>query len=217
MLEKIIQGGYMMIPLMICSVLALGVFIDRCLAFMRNNRIDVRALRAEILTLLAEGRDEDAITLCASTPGPVSAVLLVGLQTHVKLKAVHEKPDSIRTIMGKAMEDYSLHAMNAVQKRLSILATIGNAAPLFGMSGTVLGMISSFESLSSAAALDASLVAGGISEALITTAAGLLIALAAVIPLNIFTTMSENIELEIEDAASELVETVTMSAIHAAA
>jgi biopolymer transport protein ExbB len=85
------------------------------------------------------------------------------------------------------------------------------------MAGTVLGMISSFESLSSAAALDASLVAGGISEALITTAAGLLIALAAVIPLNIFTTMSENIELEIEDAASELVETVTMSAIHAAA
>ena len=78
------------------------------------------------------------------------------------------------------------------------------------MAGTVTGMIQSFDALATAGALDASLVAGGISEALITTASGLLIALSAVIPLNIFTSMSQTIELEIEDAASELVEFVTM-------
>ncbi len=210
MLEKIIEGGYMMFPLLVCSVLALGVFIERSMAFYRNSKIDVRSLRAEILTLFSEGRIEDAIVLCASTPGPISAVLLVGLETYRKLQSINESAESVRTIMQKSMEDYSLHAMSAVEKRLNILATIGNAAPLFGMAGTVTGMIQSFDALATAGALDASLVAGGISEALITTASGLLIALSAVIPLNIFTSMSQTIELEIEDAASELVEFVTM-------
>ena len=199
-----------MFPLLVCSVLALGVFIERSMAFYRNSKIDVRSLRAEILTLFSEGRIEDAIVLCASTPGPISAVLLVGLETYRKLQSINESAESVRTIMQKSMEDYSLHAMSAVEKRLNILATIGNAAPLFGMAGTVTGMIQSFDALANAGALDASLVAGGISEALITTASGLMIALSAVIPLNIFTSMSQTIELEIEDAASELVEFVTM-------
>ena len=126
MLEKIIEGGYMMFPLLVCSVLALGVFIERSMAFYRNSKIDVRSLRAEILTLFSEGRIEDAIVLCASTPGPISAVLLVGLETYRKLQSINESAESVRTIMQKSMEDYSLHAMSAVEKRLNILATIGN-------------------------------------------------------------------------------------------
>lgn len=209
MLEAMLKGGYMMVPLLVCSVLALSVFIDRALAFYANKRVDVRALRAKVLGLLAEGRIGDAITLCAATPGPVSAVMLAGLQAYGKLKDSSKTEDAMRAAVGKAMEDCVLHAMSAVQKRLSVLATVGNAAPLFGMAGTVLGMISAFESLAGAAALDASLVAAGISEALVTTAAGLLIALGAVIPLNFFTSMAEDIELEIEDASAELTEYVS--------
>ena len=80
------------------------------------------------------------------------------------------------------------------------------------MAGTVLGMIKSFESLRGAGALEAGLVAGGISEALITTAAGLLIALAAVIPYNIFISAVEKINLEMEDASSEMVDFVATRA-----
>ena len=210
MLEKILQGGPLMIPLMFCSLLALAVAIDRAWAFYANSKIDSRALRSQVLDLLAEDRTRDAALLCSSTPGPVSAVLLAGLQSYLKHQAIKVKPEALPPIMEKAMEDYSLHAVSAVEKRLNVLSTIGNAAPLLGMTGTVTGMIASFKALSMAGGgLDAGLVAGGISEALITTAAGLLIALSAVIPYNSFSAMTEKIELEIEEASTEVLDFVS--------
>jgi biopolymer transport protein ExbB/TolQ len=200
----------MMIPLMVCSVLTLAAVIDRYLAFRANRRVDTRAMRAELLTYLDEDRLEDAMVLCSSTPGPVAAVLLVGLQTYEKLRKRKENPESMRLIMFKAMEDYQSHAMSAVEKRFNVLSSVGNTAPLFGMAGTVTGMIGAFDAMVQAAGLDAKLVAGGIKEALITTAAGLLIALGAVIPFNIFTSMSEDVALEIEEATAELVEFIAM-------
>jgi len=210
MLEKIIQGGPMMVPLMVCSVLALTALLDRLWAFYVNSRVDVRSLRAELLSLLEEDRLADACVLCASTPGPVASVLLSGLQSYKRLLDQNQGPDAIRTIVGKAMDDGSLHAMSAVEKRFNILSTVGNSAPLLGMTGTVTGMINSFEALAGAASLNAGLVAAGISEALITTAAGLLIALAAVIPYNIFTAKADEIALQIEEASAELLEFITM-------
>ncbi len=209
MLEKLIQGGPLMIPLVVCSILTLAVVIDRFAAFYKNSRIDTRALRARIMELLMQCRLAEAAVLCASTPGPVSAVLLTGLQAYNKLKKMQDSPDSLRHGTEKAMNDYSLHAMSAVEKRLNVLSTVGNAAPLIGMAGTVTGMIKSFNVMAASAGLDASSVSTGISEALITTAAGLLIALAAVIPYNIFTSMADNIELEIEEATTELLESIS--------
>lgn len=210
MLENIIKGGPLMIPLMICSVLALAVVLDRLFAFRANNRIDTRALRAEVLTLIDEDRVDDAITLCGNTPGPVAAVLLVGIETYEKLLAAGHPPESLRMVIGKSMEDYYSHAMSAVEKRFNILTAVGNSAPLFGMAGTVTGMIKSFGELAKASGLGAGPVAAGISEALVTTAAGLLIALGAVIPYNFFNTAAERVGLEIEEATTELVEHVAM-------
>ena len=208
MLEKIIQGSWMMVPLMICSVLALAALIDRWWAFRTNAGVD--ALRSKVLELLGEGEIDEAAKLCASTPGPVSAVILAGLQAYSRLKAIGGKPEIIRTVTEKAMEDYSLHAMSAVEKRLNILSTVGNAAPLLGMTGTVTGMIRSFAIMSSMEGLQAGAVAGGIAEALITTAAGLLIAIAAVIPYHIFMSMANKVELEIEETSTELLDFVTI-------
>jgi len=209
MLELIIQGKIMMIPLLACSVLALAVIFDRAKAFAENRKVDTRALRSRVLGLLGEGNLDDAALLCANTPGPVSAVLLAGLQSYAKHKPVNERPESLIAIMDKAMEDYTKHAISAVEKRLAVLSTIGNAAPLLGMTGTVTGMIASFGELAAAGGLEAGgKVAQGISEALITTAAGLMIALVAVIPYNIFTSMADKIDLEIEEATSELLEFV---------
>jgi len=206
MLEKILQGGPLMVPLFVCSVLTLAVVLDRALAFYENSKIDTRSLRARILSLLSDGNAEEATLLCISTPGPVSAVLMAGLQSYEKLKPAQRKPESIRAVVGNAMEEYAERAMNAVEKRFAVLSTVGNAAPLLGMTGTVTGMIASFKALSDLGGLDAGAVAGGISEALITTAAGLIIALAAVIPYNVFSAYSGKVELEIDEASSEMLD-----------
>lgn len=210
MLEMIIIGGPMMIPLMIESVLVLAAVVDRYLAFRSNRKVDTRALRAEVMQFVEENRIEDAMVLCSSTPGPVAATLLVGLQTYERLQKRDESAEAMRLILFKAMEDFQVHALTAVTKRFNMLASIGNTAPLFGMTGTVTGMIEAFDAMVRAAGLDAKLVAGGIKEALITTAAGLMIALAAVIPHNFFTGWAEEIGLEIEEATSEFVEFIAM-------
>ena len=72
MLEKLIQGGPLMLPLLVCSILAVAVIIDRYLAFRTNRMIDSRALRAKVLTLLAKSKIDEASLLCAHTPGPVN-------------------------------------------------------------------------------------------------------------------------------------------------
>jgi len=205
MLDTIISGGWMMIFLMACSLIALAVVLDRAYAFKKYSQINNRALRAQVLEYLLEGRIEEAATLCANTPGPVSAVLLTGLQSYARHKAHNKRPESLIAIMEKAMEDYSSHALSAVEKRLGVLQTVGNAAPLLGMTGTVIGMIQSFEGLAAEGG-DSAAVAKGIAVALITTAAGLLIALLAVIPYNVFTAYSDAIELEVEEASSELLD-----------
>lgn len=206
MLEQFFLGGSMMYPLLGCSILGVAVVFDRMWAFYRYSRHDSRTLRAEIIARMEEGRDEDAMTLCASTPGPIAAVLLVGLMTYDKLKKAGEPVETIRELVNKAMEDYYGHAISAVEKRFNLLSMVGMAAPLFGMTGTVTGMIKSFNAMSMASSLDNSMVAAGISEALITTAWGLVIALNAVIPWNFFSQRSDQIGLEIEDATAELAE-----------
>lgn len=212
MLEYIIKGGSMMFPLVACSIVAVAVLIDRAWAFHSHKKYDTRSLRAKVLELVAAGRAEDACRVCAGTPGPLPAVLLAGLQSYLKHKDVKNRPESITSIMKEAMEDYTQHAMSAVEKRLPVLQTVGSAAPLFGMTGTVTGMIAAFGAMSNLGALSGPKVASGIAEALITTAAGLLIALAAVIPYHMFVAMATRIELEIDEAAGELLDCVATKA-----
>jgi biopolymer transport protein ExbB len=210
MLEKIIQGKSMMVPLLACSLLGLAVIFDRLFAFLANRKVDTRSLRAGVLDLVGGGRVEEAAELCASTPGPVSAVLLAGLQAFAKMTGIGARPEAVRSVTEKTMDDFAFHAMSAVEKRLWVLSTVGSAAPLFGMTGTVTGMISAFGTMAAMGGLDAAAVAGGIAEALITTAAGLLIALGAVIPYHYFSQTAGNIELEIEEASSELLDFITV-------
>lgn len=210
MLEILIGGGALMIPLMIESMLALAVLFDRAVAFRANSKIDTRSLRAKVLALLREDRVDEAINLCFSTPGPVSAVLTAGLQAYAKHRLVTRRVDALRAVVQDAMEDYTHQAMSAVEKRMNILSFIGSSAPLFGMTGTVTGMIKSFNAIAGAGALQGSVVAAGIAEALITTAAGLLIAMGAVIPYHYFTSRAEKIELEVIESGAELLDFVTI-------
>jgi biopolymer transport protein ExbB len=210
MLKYLFDGGPLMVPLLACSILTLAVLVDRLWVFLQNSKYDTRSLRAKILDLMGDGRVDDAALLCASTPSPVSAVLLTGLQSYAKHRDLVDRPDALTAVMDKAMDDYSLHAMSAVEKRFAILATMGSAAPLLGFTGTVTGMIAAFAEMAGAG--DPKIIAAGISEALITTAAGLLIALAAVIPYNVFLGMANKIDLEIEEAKSEILDFIATRA-----
>ena len=208
MLEHIIEGKIIMVPLMICSLISLAVVFDRWQAFRDNRRIDTRSLRSKILAHLRKDDLAAAIEECKTARGPIASVLLAGLRSYEQLRGKKESSETMRLVVGQVMEDYSAQAMSVVNKRLDVLTTIGTAAPLLGMTGTVTGMIASFAGLAEAGSMagGGGEVASGISEAMVTTAAGLIIALLAVIPQSVFNRWSDEIELEIEEANSELVE-----------
>ena len=204
MLGLIISGGVMMIPLMTCSIIMVAVLIERGLVFHRLGRMDIASFRREVIELVGQDKLDEAVALCERTPSPVSAVLLVGLRAYQATSMKHLRPDAQMMVIEKAMEDYTPKAIHAVEQRLNWLSTISNVAPLFGMTGTVTGMIRSFGSLGAAGTLDAGVVGAGISEALVATASGLIVALLSLIPYNEMMNRSEKMTLEIEEAASEM-------------
>ena len=206
MLEHLYDGGYMMAPLVVCSIIALAVILDRFLAFRRYAAVDNRSLRAQVMRHIWQDEIDKAALLCSQTPGPISAVLLAGVQAYQSAQD-RESSIPITVTVKEAMDDYAIHALSAVEKRFSVLSTIGNAAPLMGMTGTVTGMIASFAAMSEGG-VNNSAVAGGISEALITTAGGLIVALIAVIPYNYFNSLSDSVDLEIEEVKAQFVDTV---------
>lgn len=208
MLVHILKGGPMMIPLVICSLISLAVVYDRWAAFKKNRQIDTRSLRAKILEHLEANNVVGAINECETNKGPVAAVLLAGLRSYSQLYSKGESSETMRLVVSQVMEEYSAQAMSVVNKRLDVLTTIGTAAPLLGMTGTVTGMIASFAGLADAGSIGGSggQVAEGIAEALVTTAVGLIVALMAVIPQSVFNRWSDQIELELEESSSEMVE-----------
>ena len=208
MLEHILNGGPLMLPLMACSIVSLAVVYDRWMAFRSNRKIDTRALRSRVMSSLRQGDLAASISVCESARGPIASVLLAGLRSYRQLKEKGESTETMRMVVAQVMEDYAAQAMGVVNRRLDVLTTVGTAAPLLGMTGTVTGMIASFSGLADAGSVSGSggAVAAGIAEALVTTAVGLIIALSAVIPQSVFNRWSDEIELEIEESTTDLVE-----------
>jgi biopolymer transport protein ExbB/TolQ len=119
------------------------------------------------------------------------------------------KPESeIELSVSKSMEDYAPKAMNGLEKRMGAMVLIASISPLIGMCGTVTGMINSFSAMAEAAGLDPGAVAGGISEALITTAAGLIIAIPGVVAYNFFQKKVEEWNMELEASIAGIVAAV---------
>ena len=206
MLEHIIDGGTIMVPLVLLSILAFAVIIDRMRAFKVAEQ-DVESLKREVTDHLYSGNVDDSIKACESSSGPVAAVMMVGLQKFRKLLNLKKPMNEIETSVNKAMGDYAPHVVETLEKRMNLLTMIAAVAPLLGMTGTVTGMISSFDSMASAG-MDAAAVSGGISEALVTTAAGLIVAIPAVVAYNIFVKKVDRIVLDIEESATEIVDVI---------
>jgi biopolymer transport protein ExbB len=188
-----------MYPLLFFSVLAATVAIERFIVFSKA-KINVSDFLTKIRKALLVNRNvKEAIKICEQSKGPVASVMKAGL-----LRYGHSREDVEKTI-----ENAALYELDRLEKRLGVLATTANVAPMLGFLGTVAGMIKSFATLAEQGLTNPAAVAVGISEALITTATGLIIAIPAQLVYNWYTTKITRFVRDIETASNMLVETFT--------
>lgn len=200
LLQLFADGGEFMYPLVLCSLLALGVMIAKAFTLLAAHRKSKMILR-EVSEFGAKGKLDEAIELAANTPGPVAAILLSGLRRAREQKASGKDIE-------KAVKTTGAIELGFLERGLIVLATVSNVAPLLGFLGTVAGMISAFGAIAEAGQVEATLVAGGIKVALITTAAGLVIAIPVNIAYNFFVTRIDKLIREMEEGASTVLELV---------
>lgn len=190
------KGGPVMWPLLLLSILGVAVTIWRWWTLHRVNRTVPRFMK-ELRSRLVAGDIGGAVEVCERHPSPVSSMVKAGLLRNGRPK------DEIE----KALEDASAHELAVLEKGLPVLATVAMIAPLLGFLGTVTGMINSFDALAKVGLSNPAAVAAGISEALITTAAGLFIAIPIQIMYNFFMAKINKFVRDIETAANMLIET----------
>jgi biopolymer transport protein ExbB len=189
------RGGPVMWPLLALSILGITVMIWRWWA-LRQAIYDVPAFMKDLREKLVAGDREGALAVCDRHPGAASAIVRAGL-----LRSGRPR-DEIEL----ALQDASAHELAALERGLPVLATVAMIAPLLGFLGTVTGMINSFEALAAVGLNNPSAVARGISEALITTAAGLIIAIPVQMAYNYFVTRVNSLVRNMESAANLVIE-----------
>lgn len=209
MLEFIFEGGFMMYPITLLSVVGFAVIIDRFCAFRVAGR-DNEALTRDVLEALRQNDFDGAMEACEKVGGPVASVLLLGIQKFDKLRGTGRTPAEISAIVKTSMEDYAPQVIGTLDRNLGVLPIVASLSPLLGMTGTVTGMIASFDSMANSTTLEATAVSGGISEALITTAAGLLVAMPSVIAYNIFSRKVDGAIQTIDIACTTLVDYIAL-------
>ncbi len=196
-MEFMHKGGLVMWFLLLMSVLALAVTVDRIIV-LRKAKINVNEFLAKLRKALIVNKSlRDAIKICEQYRGPLASIMKAGL-----LKYGQPKEDIEKTI-----ETAALHEMARLEKRLVVLASVANVAPLLGFFGTVSGMIKSFDALAEQGLSNPGAVAAGISEALITTAAGLLVAIPTQLFYNGFMNSINKSVRDIETSTNMLLET----------
>lgn len=194
LLQLFQDGGIFMWPLLACSILGFAVilvkFVTLQLAKIRTDRLLER-----VRTLVKNEDVHEAMNLCASTRGPVAAIVLTGLHLYEEGRSEHAE---------RAITHAGRIEMAFLEKGLVVLATIANVAPLIGFLGTVAGMILAFGAIEMAGEVDATLVAGGIKVALITTATGLIIAIPVNIAHNYFVSQIDGLIVDMREGVQAI-------------
>jgi len=205
------RGGIFMWPILLLGVLASGVIIERYRS-LKLLTADSGTVRDDVLQMLREDQIEEAMQLCDREQGPVPAILSAGLRKFLILRRLNYDAAKVEEQVLKAMDDYGVHVVAALEKHLPVLATISSVAPMLGFLGTVAGMITSFDEIVAKMG-ETNIVeaaAGGISVALLTTAFGLIIGIPAFMAFNYFSSVINRFVLEIEESATHLIEAVTL-------
>jgi biopolymer transport protein ExbB len=196
MFDIIVKGGVLMWPILLCSVISVAIILER-LYHLHRIRINIPDFFVSIRGLLQKNKVEEALDLCQKTQAPIGRILACGIQNHKKDAQTQEK----------AISRVSSWEVRGLEKHLRGLAIIGNITPLIGLLGTVVGMIKAFVKIQELGGrVDASVLAGGIWEALLTTAAGLTVAIPTLVAYHYFEGKIDNMSCWMKEIASELLE-----------
>ena len=182
MVKLFVDGGWAMWPLLVLLVLGVAVAIERLITLSRAG-IDAESFFNEFEKIFKNGGADKAAQFCSETPGPLASVI------HAGLLRLDRGIDQIE----KAVENSGAVEMAFLERGMVWLSTVANLAPMIGFLGTVSGMINAFQAIKIAGDVEPSMVAGGISEALITTAAGLIVGIIIQFCYNFFANRIDNI------------------------
>jgi len=194
------------IILLIMSAWSIGVMIDRWVAF-NAARKQSRQFAPAVAGALREGKLDEAIRVAErNKKSHLAKVVTAGLQEFKAHGDSNEIPGEQIEASKRALERAEAIVHAELKRGLGGLATIGSTAPFVGLLGTVIGILNAFRKMSESKATGLSAVAGGISEALVTTALGLFVAIPAVMMFNYFTGKVEAFDVEMDNSSSELVD-----------
>ena len=195
MIEFLLRGGVLMAPILFCSVLALGIVIERMFN-LRVKRVIRTAELEEVESMIREKRISEANMILRRSTSAISRILLAAILNH----------DKERTEIKELIEDAGRQEIPTLERYLGILGSIAGSTPLLGLLGTVAGMIRVFDVISKAGVGQPNALAGGISEALITTAAGLTVAIPALVFHSYFVSKVDGLVLEMEKHSLRLLD-----------
>ena len=195
MIEIFLSGGFLMWPILICSLIVLGVTIERYWT-LNPNKIAPRTLLAHVWSWLKNNQMDAAKLRELKQSSPLGAILAAGLSNSKQGREVMK--DSIQEAANQVIHD--------LEKYITILGTISNIAPLLGLLGTVFGMIQTFNAIMIQGTGNTGALAGGISVALITTAAGLIVAIPATISHRYYQRKIDSIVVILEEESIKLVD-----------
>ena len=196
MFDFFLKGGPLMWAILLCSVISITVILERFYHLYRA-RTKIPNIFSRVKALLKDGKADEALKLCENTTGTIGYILAIGI--HIRNRSLEEKERLILRAGSKIIRQ--------MDKNLRALAIIGNTAPLLGLLGTVTGMIRAFMKIQELGGrVEPSVLAGGIWEALITTAFGLLVAIPTLVAYHYFEGRIDNMKSEMKDVSSELLE-----------
>jgi biopolymer transport protein ExbB len=195
MWEIMQKGGLVMWPIALCSVVAVVIIIER-LIYFRRIKVDEQKLIDRLKSALAKGHHDEALAICESSPSPVSNLMRVGI----------EHRDDEPSLLRESVLDAANMEIPRLERFLSALGTVANISTLLGLLGTVTGNIKAFGVFGAFGGInDPGQLAKGIAEALITTAAGLIVSIPTVIFYNYLVTKVNHIIIRLENRVNDLV------------
>ncbi|MEN3186028.1 MAG: MotA/TolQ/ExbB proton channel family protein [Atribacterota bacterium] len=192
----IAKGGYVMYPIVACSVVSLAIFLERWYV-LRHAKEEVKKYLRAVRKALSRKDLQGVLEITQKFQMPASRIILAGLK-----KYFAGQPKEAR----EAMEIKAMQELPFYERRLSTLVVIANISPLLGLLGTVTGMIKTFSVIAAVGVGKPTEMAGGISEALLTTAAGLSVAIPTVVIHHYLSRLSEHIVSDIERLSTELLD-----------
>ncbi len=195
MLELVQAGGWLMLPIILSSIIAAGIVAER-LWFLQRDRVIPPTLVAQVRQRIANGQLDGGFVDALRESSPLGRVLAAGLANR----------DEPREIVKESIEDTGRHVVHELGRYLNSLGTVAGVAPLLGLLGTVVGMINVFAAIMEHGVGNPGVLAGGISQALITTAAGLLVAIPALIGYRYLRGRVEELVVYMEQEAMLLIE-----------